>query len=216
MKAILVRTLFVSMILSLCGCSGDANKIVPEEQLAIDQVAAPFAQGAITVNITAEPNLNAWNEIANSCTVLIIQAEKASVLNRVLSNPAQLKTLFNGAGSENDILKVDRYAAMPGQQTTLHIDRNQNTRSVAIVAGYYPFPTKQHMAMASIPVDVSSTGWWTKTWSAQLSPLILDVTLGSQSITRLKKNSAPQDILTNPEAQFTQDAPDNAAAPGEK
>jgi len=200
----------------LGGCSGEQanNKVSPEQQ-AVDQVTAPFAQGAIALNITAEPGLNSWNEIANSCTLLVIQAQKASSLNKILSNPAQLKSLFNGAGAEDDILKVDRYAAMPGQQTTLHIDRSENTRKVAIVAGYYPFPKKQHMGMVSIPVTLTSTGWWTKKWSAQLSPLILNVRLGSQSITELTKNSSPNDIPSPADSQVVQNSPVNVTAKGE-
>lgn len=195
MKVLSTTLLLFIISTLLSGCAGEqADNKVTAEQQAVEQVAAPFAQGAIALTITAEPGLNSWNEIANSCTVLVIQAQKASSLNKIMSNPAQLKNLFNGAGAEDDILKVDRYAAMPGQQTTLHIDRSENTRVVAIVAGYYPFPKKQHMAMVSIPVTLTSTGWWTPKWSAQLSPLILNVRLGSQSITELTKNASPQDV----------------------
>jgi type VI secretion system VasD/TssJ family lipoprotein len=211
-----VLVLFITGTL-LSGCSGDqANNKVSDEQQAVDQVTAPFAQGAITLNITAEPGLNSWNEIANSCTVLVIQAQKASSLNKILSNPAQLKILFSGAGAEDDVLKVDRYAAMPGQRTTLHIDRSENTRNVAIVAGYYPFPKKQHMAMVSIPVTLNSTGWWAKTWTATLSPLTLDITLGSQSITQLTKNSSPQEVTSLADAQTVHNSPKNASMQGDK
>lgn len=138
MKALSTALLLFIASTLLCGCAGEkASNKVSAEQQAIDQVATPFAQGAIALNITADPGLNSWNEIANSCTLLVIQAQNASSLNKVLSNPAQLKSLFNGAGAENDILKVDRYATMPGQQITLHIDRSENTRKVAIVAGYW-------------------------------------------------------------------------------
>jgi len=215
-KALSATLLLLITSILLSGCSGDQPNKASAEQQAISQVAAPFAQGAIALNITAEPGLNSWNEIANSCTVLVIQAQTTSAINKILSNPAQLKNLFNGAGAEEDILKVDRYPAMPGQQTTLHIDRSENARQVAIVAGYYPFPKKQHMALVSIPVTATSTGWWTKKWSAQLSPLILNVTLGSQSITKLTNNSSPQDVLSPADTQAVQNSPDNAPVKGEK
>lgn len=210
-------TALLLFITLLTGCSADQanNKISAKEQ-AVEQVTAPFEPGAIALNLTAEPGLNSWNEIANSCTVLVIQAQKTSSLNKILSNPAQLKSLFNGAGAEDDILKVDRYVAMPGQNTTLHIDRSENTRKVAIVAGYYPFPKKQHMALVSIPVTLTSTGWWTTKWSAHLSPLTLNVTLGSESITQLTKNSSPQDVQTPEDAQPEQNLPENAPAQGDK
>lgn len=208
--------LFVTGVL-LSGCPGyQGSQTVSVKQQAVDQMIAPFAQGAITVNITAEPGLNSWNEIANSCTVLVIQAQKASSLNKILSNPAQLKSLFSGAGAEDDILKVDRYPAMPGQRTTLHIDRSENTREVAIVAGYYPFPKKQHMAIVSVPVTLNSTGWWNKIWTASLSPLTLNVTLGSQSITQLTTNSSAQDVVQPANARRAQTPSETAPVKGDK
>lgn len=169
----------------LGGCSSDQSILTDTREQAVEHVAATFAESAITLNMTADPGLNNWNDIANSCTVLVIQAQKTSSLNKVLSNPAQLKSLFHGTGAEDDILKVDRYAMMPGKRTTLHIDRSEHTRNLAIVAGYYPFPKKQHMALITIPVTLESSGWWSKKWSAQLSPITIDLTLGSNSINQL-------------------------------
>lgn len=173
----------------LGGCSSDQSLLADTKQQVVEHVAAPYAQSAITLNITAEPGLNSWNDIASSCTVLVIQAQKASSLNRIMSNPAQLKSLYHGTGAEDNILKVDRYTMMPGKRTTLHIDRSEHTRNVAIVAGYYPFPKKQHMALITIPVTLDSSGWWSKSWSAKLSPIIIDLTLGSHSINHLSHYS---------------------------
>nr|WP_244212752.1 type VI secretion lipoprotein TssJ [Rahnella woolbedingensis] len=186
------------MSMTLYGCSsGKADN--SSRQAAREQVTAPFAPGAITLNLTAEPGLNAWNDIANSCTVLIIQAQNASTLNKLMSSPLQLKNLFSGAGTEDGILKVDRYPAMPGQQTTLHIDRSENTRQIAIVAGYYPFPKKQHMALIAIPVSTRSEGWLTKEWFAELTPLSLDIKLGSQSITQIEGAPSEPVVLAQTE-----------------
>ncbi|EPL4526982.1 type VI secretion system lipoprotein TssJ [Enterobacter asburiae] len=167
----------------LGGCAAAPSAITTPEQ-AIAQVSAPFSQGAITLEVQTSPDLNALEGIANSCTLLVIQAQHASTLNKLLSSPARLKSLFSAAGAQDEILKVDRYAAMPGQSTTLHIDRNENTRYVAIVAGYYPFPQKQHMVLVAVPVTTESQGWWHPTWKATLSPLNLSLLLGTNSINK--------------------------------
>lgn len=169
----------------LSGCAASGSRTAAEQQ-AIDQAPAPFAQGAIRLDIQTDPDLNAWHNIANSCTVLVIQAQQSSTLNKLLSNPFALKSLFSAAGAQDDILKVDRYAAMPGQRTTLHIDRSENTRYIAIVAGYYPFPKKQHMALVAIPVTRESTNWWHPVWHAQLTPLTLQLRLGREAIAQLE------------------------------
>ncbi|MBE0719154.1 type VI secretion protein, partial [Escherichia coli] len=60
--------------------------------------------------------------IANSSVMLILQANEKGILENVMNNPVIIKQMFDGAGSFDGILKIDRYVAMPGQNTTLHID----------------------------------------------------------------------------------------------
>lgn len=175
--------LLFPLFLFLCACADYRSK--PQERLDARPMTAPFAAGAITLNVTAEPGLNTWNWMANSCTLLVIQAQDTSSLKTLLSNPTQLKNAFAGTVDMDGLLKVDRYAAMPGQLATLHIDRSENTRQLAIVAGYYPFPKKQHMVMLAIPVISYRQGWWVPADELTLAPLTIDITLGSRSITRL-------------------------------
>ncbi|UDJ84590.1 type VI secretion system lipoprotein TssJ [Kosakonia oryzae] len=178
------HTLIIAFCAALLSGCAEENPAPTTKQQAIDQVAAPFAQGAITLAIQTDPDLNAVHGIANSCTLLVIQAQQANTLSKLLSNPFALKSLFSAAGAQDEILKVDRYAAMPGQRTTLHIDRSENTRYLAVVAGYYPFPQNQHMALIRIPVTTESSGWWTPRWHAQLAPVTLSLHLGSNSMTQ--------------------------------
>lgn len=153
-----------------------------QKKLAIEEVRAPFETSAITLNVTAKPDLNKWNEMSNSCTIIIIQAESKAILDKVIQDPFQLKILFNGAGTDERILRVDRYAVMPGQQNTLHIDRAEGTRILAVVAGYYPFPSQKHMAYFSIPITSTSQGWISKKWQAKLTRLNADIKLSSNSL----------------------------------
>lgn len=193
MRSIVPHMLVLSIVL-LNGCAPDPTTAISQSQAAA-QVATPFAQGAITLDIQSDPDLNTLHNIANSCTLLVIQSKKTSTLNKLLDNPPKLKQLFNDAGAEDDILKVDRYSAMPGQRTTLHIDRSENTRYVAIVAGYYPFPQRQHMIIVAVPMTSESHGWWNKTWLAQLIPLSLKIRLSRNSITQFDgAKPEPQDL----------------------
>lgn len=170
----------VLLICTLAGCA-DGKSEESTKQQAINQVAAPFAEAAITLNIIANPGMNSWNNLANSCTILIVQSRQVDTLNKLVSSPAMLRALFSGSGATENILRVDRYAVMPGQQTTLHLDRNENVRHVAIIAGYYPFPKKQDMTLYAIPVETTESGWLQKEWHAELMPLEIDITLGSQA-----------------------------------
>ncbi|WP_261372030.1 type VI secretion lipoprotein TssJ [Yersinia mollaretii] len=174
---------FAMLVFMLTGCSHQDPK---QRQQAIDTVAQPFAKSAITIQLTAQPGLNTWNGLANSSSILVIQAGNAAALDKLLKNPVQLKSMFAGTGSEADILQLDRYVVMPGQQNTLHIDRAENTRYLALVASYFPFPDSRHIARFTIPMTLTAQGWPNKIWVAQLVPLNAYVTLGSESIVAQK------------------------------
>ncbi len=172
----------------LVGCTSKVNS---EEEIekAINNMAMPFSSNAISLHIIPSAKLNAWNDIANSSTVLILQANEKSILQNVMNNPVLIKQMFDGAGSFDGILKIDRYVAMPGQNTTLHIDRSEKSRYVSIIAGYYPFPTKQHMLLVDIPVTVTKQGWWHKKWNAVLSPLEIKILMQQEKIQKIRESS---------------------------
>ncbi|HHR4183537.1 TPA: type VI secretion lipoprotein TssJ [Salmonella enterica] len=173
--------LYTYTALMLCSCSSDSSVYKSKED-AIEHVSASFSPGAITLEIQADPDLNSVRGFSNSCTLLLIQSADIKTLKQIQSNPFLLKEIFNGGGVRDDILKVDRYTAMPGQQTTLHMDRSENTLHIALVAGYYPFPQKQHMIILTVPTFSKNNGWLSANWYAQLSPVTLHVRLGSIGI----------------------------------
>lgn len=182
MKAL---TRIVILALMLTGCSHQDPKL---RQQAIDGVAQPFAKNAITIQLNAQPNLNMWNGLANSSSILVIQSQNTAALDKLLSNPVLLKAMFAGTGSEGDILQTDRYVVMPGQQNTLHIDRAENSRYIAVAAGYFPFPDSRHIARFTIPMTLTTQGWQNKIWTAKLVPLNAYVTLGQESIVAQKQD----------------------------
>ena len=187
---------FVGLLMSalvLVGCSTGNQQA---QQQAIDTMSTPFAGGAITLQLRAEPGLNTFNDLPNSCTVLLVQAANNSALDKVLNNPVTVKSLFAGAGGEGDVLQVDRYVMMPGQSNTLHIDRAINTRSIALVAGYYPFPAKQHMFRMDIPVETKRYGWFSSEWQASLMPVTLTVVLGKVGIVDASRSDKQTDQAT--------------------
>ena len=179
--------IFCALLITGCGTNSDEAR-----QQSISTVSAPFAGGAITLNLMAMPDLNSVNELPSSCTVLLIQTKDKPILDKVLNNPAQIKGLFAGAGSEGEILQLNRYVMMPGQTNVIHIDRAQNTRNIALVAGYYPFPGRQHIVTTEIPVETQSRRWWAPVWQSWLAPVTLSVTLGSQGIVTASTSNASE------------------------
>lgn len=176
------------MCIFLVGCSSGINS---EEQMkmAINNMTMPFASGAISLHIIPSAKMNAWNDIANSSVMLILQANEKGVLQNVMNDPVIIKQIFDDAGSFDGILKIDRYVAMPGQNTTLHIDRSEKARHVSIISGYYPFPAKQHMLLVDIPITITKQGWLHKKWNAVLSSLEMKILLGQETIQKVHESS---------------------------
>lgn len=176
--------LFLSIFSLIClflvnGCT---TKIDKEQLQAVTDMATPYAAGAIVVHLQATPDINSVNDMPNSCTVLILQTGDENAQNQLLSNPVALKALFSASVPEDNILKVDRYVLYPGQQATLHIDRALNTRQIAVVAGYYPYPGKKHVLSVPIPVQTWDEGWFRSNWLATLGNLDVSLILGKDGI----------------------------------
>ncbi|MGT3194322.1 type VI secretion lipoprotein TssJ [Yersinia enterocolitica] len=182
----LLQVAFICIYLTGCTSGTTSDE---ERAKAINDMAMPFSSSAISLHINPSVKLNSWNDIPNSCTLLIVQAKEKRILQNIMDNPAVIRQLFEGAGTYDGILKIDRYVAMPGQNTTLHIDRSENTRYVSIIAGYYPFPTKQHMLLLDIPITVTKQGWWREKWSADLAHLNTKIFLEQEKIRQVQDTS---------------------------
>lgn len=180
--------IFPLVLLLLTGCADNSS----QEKKAIAKVKAPYAANAIILEITAVPQLNIWYDMPNSCTVLVIQSVSQPAMKKILNNPAQVKSLFNGAGAGDEILQVDRYTVMPGQRNKLHIDRVENSRVVAMVAGYFPFPGRKHMAMFTVPVELSRHGWINPQWQANLVSFQASIVLGSSALLKTEMVNPPE------------------------
>lgn len=191
--------LLLALVLPLlAGCSLDARQ---RQQLS-EKMTPGYAEGAISIRLIAEPQLNAWKEMPNSVTVFVVQGENNGQLEALLANKTELRALFNGASLSNSPLKNDRYTLMPGQQHTLHIDRVEKVRQFAVIAGYYPFPGEGQMARFSIPVAFNKAQWWRNEWQAELEPLQIAITLGKNGFVNITGaeniiNSAPVPLEVN-------------------
>lgn len=190
-KVYKITLLCTTLILNSCSSVSTAY---PSKEEAMENVIANYSPGAITIDIQTDPDLNSVRGFSSSCTILILQTKTMDTLKNLQSNPSLIKNIFSDVGAHEDILKVDRYTSMPGQQIKLHIDRSENTRYLALIAGYYPFPQKQHMIISSIPSVSKNHGWLFDNWFTQLSPLTLQLRLGSKSIIEFNKHPSESSV----------------------
>ncbi|MBY7351240.1 type VI secretion lipoprotein TssJ [Escherichia ruysiae] len=175
-----IKHLLLIAVVFITACSDKYSE--QDKMQAINNVDAPFGAGLLTFQISPDTQLNSLNDISNSCALLFLQASGKKTLQDLMNNPVLIRQFFSGSGKVDGILKVDKYIAMPGQEITLHIDRSEGAKYIGVIAGYYPFPGKQHMLLLDIPVDVVEEGWWSKSLHASLSPLFKKISMGKESI----------------------------------
>lgn len=189
MSASLKTASLLAALFLLTGCAPKQSELPP--------AAAPFASAAITLKLNARPDLNLVNGLANSCTLLLLQGTDEASLKKTLASPAALKAFFAGTGADGEasgaVLAVDRYVMMPGQSTVLHIDRVMDARYVALVAGYYPFPSDRQMRIVAVPVEQFSRGWWRPERRQRLKPLVLSAVFGARGFVDIK-NASGEDL----------------------
>lgn len=171
-----------TLVLVMSGCSSPSKN--EQRQQAIDVARAIYASNAIRLTLTAEPQMNAFNNMANSSTIIIAQASNREQLDKMMANPALLRNLFSGTGVAEGVLQLDSYVMMPGQSVSLHIDRAEQARYVSIIAGYYPAPDMAHTRIYPLPLSLTTEGWWHKRWLAKYIPIRVALTLGRQTIVR--------------------------------
>lgn len=174
--------ILLTLLLVISGCSSPAKN--EQRQQAIDAARAIYANNAIRLEIISEPQMNAFNDLANSVTVIIAQVQSREQLDKLMANPVLLRSLFSGTGVTEGLLQLDSYVMMPGQSVSLHIDRVEQAHYVAVIAGYYPAPDPTHSRIYPFPISLTQEGQWHKRWLAEYIPVRISLTLGRQTIVR--------------------------------
>ena len=169
------KILLLASLMVIAGCAPNETT----RQQLLQQTPPWYAEGAIVVTIKTEPVLNAWQGMSNALSLVILQSKEKQTLEALISSEKQARTLFSGAALSADILSADRFTAMPGQQTTLHINRAENTRYVAIVAGYYPAPGPGQTSLMAVPVELKRS--WLK-WQVEVEPLHVTTVWGERAL----------------------------------
>lgn len=210
MKIIKLACLGMMLLLAF-SMSGCGTHFSSEQRLqAAESARASFAGNAIKIDLTADPQLNAFNSLPNSCTVLVLQAQRREQLESILGNKVLLRKFFAQKGGGEGVLKLDSYVMLPGQRISWHIDRAEQTRYVALIAGYYPAPDESQTRIFSIPAKLTTEGLFSRQWRASLVPLNVSLTLGRESILSTKSEAGQHgdDIVFLSQPTEEKDAPD--------
>jgi len=76
----------------------------------------------------------------------------------------------------------------PGQVKQLSLPRMEGAKMVGIAVGYSHLDPARSAKLYQIGVDVTSTGFFSKTWKATPQPIAIDLLVGADTLLRGKES----------------------------
>ena len=170
--------LFVSafFMLTLFSC---AKKALPPPQWA-------YEKDAIKIQVKADPLLNLDNGKAHTLFVCVYQLKDPNGFNQLSGDQSGLYKLLECRLFDAGVATSKRLIVNPGEQTTLMMDRAENAKYLAVIAGYYGIVRDRITRLIEIPVIVEEKGFFSKERTQK--PGFLDITLflGPEQIEKIE------------------------------
>lgn len=144
--------------------------------------AAQWAYGrdAVIVDITTDPELNAFEGQPHTLALFVLQASEQEALRHVDLGALAGVRADTDAGTPAGIVAHTLKVLHPGESTRLVLDRAQRARWIGIVAGYAARGPQTRMF--GIPLTVRGHGALPRRFSATPAPLAVRLRLGATSI----------------------------------
>jgi type VI secretion system VasD/TssJ family lipoprotein len=159
--------LLVSLVflLALSSCS---KKVLPPPQWG-------YEKDAIKLQIVADPMLNRDNGKAHTLYICIYQLKDPNGFNQLSGDQSGLYKLLDCKLFDAGVASSKRLIVNPGKDSTLMMDRAENAKYLAVVAGYYGIVKDRITRLVEIPVVIEEKGFFVK--SKKQMPGLLDITL---------------------------------------
>jgi type VI secretion system VasD/TssJ family lipoprotein len=185
----------VAGALALAAC-GSAP---PKDPLA--DVTWSYATDAVIFEITADPGLNQYDGQSHTLLLGIYETGDAQAFRNLAADPNALAETMATGKVPQTFSQFSRYVVTPGQHSYLILDRAQNTRSIAMVAGYAQFGVANAARQFDVPVVTKTSGFIFRTHSKLPGPLVVRLNLGAQGILNAEVQPDTLDAATLERAQ---------------
>jgi type VI secretion system VasD/TssJ family lipoprotein len=146
-------------------------------------VARPLAPKAISLQYKADNTLNFYEERSHTLLLVIYQLNAVNAFNDLAKGIEGLAKLLQAERFDASVMDVSRIFVEPGETKQMDLDRAENARWVAVVAGYYDLVPGQVTRVYEIPVIIEKTGTYGfRKTEARMSRLALSFYLGPSSL----------------------------------
>ena len=146
------------------------------------EVGWETGKDGVLIEITSATDLNVYQNLPHTLLLTVLQMTDAAAFHKLVGDPQQLARALESGQAGTGFVQLSRYVVSPGRRTLLALDRAQQSRYVGLVAGYYQLDAQGNARLFEVPLAVSSTGWFSTTYSAEPVPLAVRLELGAQGI----------------------------------
>jgi type VI secretion system VasD/TssJ family lipoprotein len=178
-----------------CGSSGPTP-----EQTALSNLKWSYAENAIQLNLTADKNLNQYDGQAHNLLLVVAQFDTANAFSAYTGSSQQLSSLLLMTSTPKGMIGFNRIFIDPGQTTTVNLPRLEGSRMIGVAAGYSHLDPLRSAKLYQIGVDVTSTGFFSKIWTAAPQPIAIDLLVGPDALLRGTDSKLAQPAPEQPKA----------------
>lgn len=142
-----------------------------------------FQKDAISIHLKADAKLNVDDGVPHTLLVCIYQLKDPNAFNQLSEDTDGIYKLLECSLFDAAVATAKRTIVNPGQDIKIVLDRAEEAKYVAVVAGYYVLQKDRMIRLYDIPVEVKTKGFIKRSKSQVPSNLDIELQLGPSQIT---------------------------------
>lgn len=144
----------------------------------------PYVKDAISIQITAAPDLNYFNNQPHTLVLVVYELSDPNVYKQMLESSDGVVQLLEGKQFDSTVLSRRRATVQPGENTSFVMDQVEGARYVAVVAGFYSMQGQSNFSRL-YPIELKGGHFW----SSGGPQMLIDLRLGRDGIMTAPKPS---------------------------
>lgn len=141
-----------------------------------------FEKDAVSIHLKADSKLNFDDGVPHTLLVCIYQLKDPNTFNQLSEDTDGIYKLLECDLFDAGVATAKKTIINPGQDVRIVLDRAEDAKYVAVVAGYYVLQKARMIRLYDIPVEVQSKGFIKRTRSQVPGVLNVEVELGPSQI----------------------------------
>lgn len=141
-----------------------------------------YEKNAIRLELKSDPKLNLNQGMPHPLLVCVYQLRDPNSFNQLANDEDGLYKLLECSLFDMSVVSSKRITVHPGQDMKVSLDRAEDAKYVAVVAGYYLIRKERITRLFEIPVVEKRRGFLWLNKYATLGILDIQLTLGPRQI----------------------------------